>query len=80
MAELHCLIQGGDPGRPLFLNRYGEAAWLGHISLDTTKIYAETDLAIKAKALAACHPWAGRRRSKKKWPDNPNVMDFVRKL
>jgi len=25
MAELHCLIQGGDPGRPLFLNRYGDA-------------------------------------------------------
>jgi hypothetical protein len=25
MAELHCLIRGGDPGRPLFLNRYGDA-------------------------------------------------------
>ena len=25
MAELHCLVRGGDPGRPLFLNRYGDA-------------------------------------------------------
>ena len=25
MAELHGLISGGDPGRPLFLNRYGDA-------------------------------------------------------
>jgi hypothetical protein len=27
-------------------------AWLGHVSLDTTHIYAEIDLAAKAKALA----------------------------
>jgi integrase/recombinase XerD len=29
-------------------------AWLGHVSLDTTHIYAEVDLEIKAKALALC--------------------------
>jgi hypothetical protein len=29
-------------------------AWLGHVSLDTTNIYAETDLEMKAKALAEC--------------------------
>jgi site-specific recombinase XerD len=28
--------------------------WLGHVSLETTNIYAETDLAMKAKALAMC--------------------------
>ena len=28
--------------------------WLGHVSLDTTNIYAEIDLEIKAKALAKC--------------------------
>ena len=55
-------------------------AWLGHVSLDTTNIYAETDLALKAKALAACDPGGGRRRSKKKWRDNPDVMEFLRKL
>jgi site-specific recombinase XerD len=40
-------------------------AWLGHVSLDTTNIYAETDLAMKAKALAACDPGGGNRRIKK---------------
>jgi site-specific recombinase XerC len=55
-------------------------AWLGHVSLDTTNIYAETDLAMKAKALAACDPGGGHRRSKKKWRDNPNLMEFLRKL
>jgi site-specific recombinase XerD len=29
-------------------------AWLGHVSMDTTNIYAETDLEMKAKALATC--------------------------
>ena len=29
-------------------------AWLGHVSLDTTNIYAEIDLEMKAKALAKC--------------------------
>src|SRR5580704_3554694 len=29
-------------------------AWLGHVSVDTTSIYAETDLETKAKALAHC--------------------------
>jgi site-specific recombinase XerD len=29
-------------------------AWLGHVSLNTTNIYAEVDMEMKAKALAAC--------------------------
>ena len=118
ISELHCLIRGGEPGRPLFLNRYGDAmtrfgvhepvaryaevatekipslkakrisphvvrhttathllragvdlntirAWLGHVSLDTTNIYAETDLAMKEKALAACDPGGQSQRKKK---------------
>ncbi len=28
--------------------------WLGHVSLDTTNVYAEVDLEMKAKALASC--------------------------
>jgi integrase/recombinase XerD len=133
MAELHCLIRGGDPGRSLFLNRYGETmtrfgihtlvarhaeaaaekvpslkakrisphtirhttathllragvdlntirAWLGHVSLDTTNIYAETDLTLKAKALAACDPGGGRRRTTKQWRSDPSLMEFLRKL
>jgi site-specific recombinase XerD len=55
-------------------------AWLGHVSLDTTNIYAETDLATKAKALAACDPGGGNRRTKKRWRDDPSLMEFLRKL
>jgi integrase/recombinase XerD len=29
-------------------------AWLGHVSLQTTHLYAESDLKMKAKALAEC--------------------------
>jgi integrase/recombinase XerD len=29
-------------------------AWLGHVSLETTNVYAEVDLEMKAKALALC--------------------------
>ena len=55
-------------------------AWLGHVSLDTTNIYAETDLATKAKALAACDPGGGNRRIKKRWRDDPSIMEFLRRL
>jgi hypothetical protein len=47
-------------------------AWLGHVSLDTTNIYAEVDLEMKAKALSECSfrmrpgdPGIGNRGS---WP------------
>jgi site-specific recombinase XerD len=55
-------------------------AWLGHVSLDTTNIYAETDLAMKAKALAACDPGCSSRRIKKRWRDDPSIMEFLRRL
>jgi integrase/recombinase XerD len=55
-------------------------AWLGHVSLDTTNIYAETDLAMKAKALAACDTGGGNRRNKKEWRDDPSIMEFLRRL
>ena len=29
-------------------------AWLGHVSIDTTNVYAEVDLETKAQMLAAC--------------------------
>lgn len=55
-------------------------AWLGHVSLDTTNIYAETDLALKAKALAACDPGGNRRSVTKKWRADPSLMEFLQKL
>jgi site-specific recombinase XerD len=54
-------------------------SWLGHVSLETTNVCAETDLAIKAKALAACDPGTGSRR-KSKWRDDPDLMAFLRAL
>lgn len=54
-------------------------AWLGHVSLDTTNIYAETDLEMKAKALAKCEV-AGGNPSKKHWRDDPALMAFLRAL
>jgi site-specific recombinase XerD len=58
-------------------------AWLGHVSLETTNRYAEVDLEMKAKALAACaivgntHPGnpsaAGRRKP-------PDLMAFLASL
>jgi len=55
-------------------------AWLGHVSVDTTNIYAETDLAMKAKALAACDPGIGPANTQLKWRDDPNLMQFLRSL
>lgn len=52
-------------------------AWLGHVSLDTTHVYAEVDLDMKAKALArvdiADLPVAARGRSLP-----PSLMHFLR--
>ena len=53
-------------------------AWLGHVSIDTTNIYAESDLAMKAKALAMCE--APSRRNGKRWRDNPDLLAFLAQL
>jgi len=52
-------------------------AWLGHVSLDTTNIYAEVDLAMKAKALGECATPGDSRRH---WRKEPGVMAFLRSL
>jgi site-specific recombinase XerD len=54
-------------------------AWLGHVSLDTTNIYAETDLATKKRALATLargKAW----RANGGWSRQPDVMAFLRAL
>lgn len=53
-------------------------AWLGHVSLDTTNIYAETDLATKKRALATLAR-GSTRRAVKEW-NQPEVMAFLRAL
>jgi integrase/recombinase XerD len=53
-------------------------AWLGHVSINTTNIYAETDLDMKAKALDMCA--VNGSRSRKHWRDNPDLMSFLAKI
>ena len=53
-------------------------AWLGHVSLNTTNIYAEIDLEMKAKALAHCEPDSAK--AGKRWRENPGVIAFLRAL
>jgi integrase/recombinase XerD len=53
--------------------------WLGHVSLDTTNIYAEIDFAMKAKALATCEPLRDAKPAKR-WRDQPDLMNFLRAL
>lgn len=53
-------------------------AWLGHVSLKTTNVYAEVDLEMKAKALATCEVRGAVPR--KHWKDNVALMHFLRTL
>ncbi len=53
-------------------------AWLGHVSLETTNIYAEIDLEAKAKALATCE--VEDAKPSKPWRDDPTVMAFLKSL
>jgi len=55
-------------------------AWLGHVSLDTTNIYAEIDLEMKAKALAQCEVHASASDSIDHWSNNPKLMEFLKSL
>lgn len=54
-------------------------AWLGHVSVDTTNVYAEIDLAAKAKALEKCAilPDSG---DPPVWKDNRDLLVFLRSL
>lgn len=53
-------------------------AWLGHVSLTTTNIYAETDLEMKAKALALCE--VKGTKPAKRWREDKGLMAFLRAL
>ncbi|SRR2546429_1095601 len=53
-------------------------AWLGHVSLNTTNVYAEVDLEMKAKALATCEVRGAARP--KHWKKDAVLMQFLRSL
>lgn len=54
-------------------------AWLGHVSIDTTNVYAEVDLEMKARALAKCDV-GETNRQKHHWSQNRGLMAFLRSL
>jgi integrase/recombinase XerD len=54
-------------------------SWLGHVSLDTTSIYAETDMATKRRALATLDQGRTRKTSGG-WSQRPGVMEFLCRL
>jgi site-specific recombinase XerD len=54
-------------------------AWLGHASINTTNIYAETDLETKARALAACTPVTDGVKSKPQ-SGQSDLMEFLHEL
>jgi integrase/recombinase XerD len=53
-------------------------AWLGHVSINTTNIYVEVDLEMKAKALACCE--IASKKTKKHWRDDRTLMSFLASL
>ena len=53
-------------------------AWLGHVSISTTNIYAEIDMTMKANAIALCAvgtPMGGRS-----WKGDKDLMAFLKSL
>jgi site-specific recombinase XerD len=55
-------------------------AWLGHVSIDTTNIYAEVDLQRKAEVLAHSNALRTTASDNKHWRDDPTLMTFLRAL
>lgn len=53
-------------------------AWLGHVSINTTNIYVEVDLEMKAKALACCEVVG--KKAKKHWRNDKDLMSFLNSL
>jgi site-specific recombinase XerD len=53
-------------------------AWLGHVSLTTTNVYAEVDLEMKAKALSTCE--VKKAKTRKSWRTDTGLMEFLRTL
>lgn len=53
-------------------------AWLGHVSLDTTHVYAEVDLEMKAKALERCD--VPDEVAAKRWRKGNGLIAFLKAL
>ncbi len=53
-------------------------AWLGHVSINTTNIYAEIDLEMKARALALCD--IAEQSPSRPWKEKKGIMGFLKSL
>ena len=53
-------------------------AWLGHVNLDTTNIYAQVDLDLKIRAMQQCDIVATQPR--KVWKQDQGLMEFLDSL
>ncbi len=53
-------------------------AWLGHENLDTTNVYAQIDLEMKAKAMALCD--AAGEAPDRPWKEDKGLMAFLDSL
>ena len=54
-------------------------AWLGHVSINTTNIYAEVSIEMKSSMLDKCD-MPDLKVSKKHWRDDRKLMDFLDSL
>jgi len=54
-------------------------AWLGHVSLSTTNVYAEVDLEMKAKALARTD-LGDEIAAAKRWRKDPGLIGFLKSI
>lgn len=53
-------------------------AWLGHVSINTTNIYAEIDLEMKEKALKLCK--ITKNSKSHGAPDSQSLMGFLKSI
>jgi integrase/recombinase XerD len=55
-------------------------AWLGHVSIDTTNIYAEVDLQRKAEILKHSTALPASSSRHKHWRDDHSLISFLHSL
>jgi site-specific recombinase XerD len=55
-------------------------AWLGHVSINTTNIYAEVNMKMKAEALKCCEVADEKPKKCGRWKNDKNLMDFLDNL
>jgi len=54
--------------------------WLGHVSLNTTNVYAEVSMKRKIEALESCGSIQHQNDQKAEWKNDDEVQEFLKKL